>query len=103
MREDWFQYSSTEIVRILGVRFKEYRMRAQLTQQEVAERSGVSVTTIYKFENQQVTSISLTTFIMLLKALGRPDILERILPELEVDLYAQMPTGTTRQRIRHKK
>lgn len=78
-------------------------MRAQLTQQEVSERSGVSTTTIYKFENQQVTSISLSTFIMLLKSLGRTDILERILPQLEEDLYAQITTVKQRQRIRHKK
>lgn len=103
MREDWYQYSPTEITRILGERYKKYRMRSQLTQQEISERSGVSVTTIYKFENQQVTSISLSTFIMLIKALGNPNILERILPELEDDLYATMPTGKPRQRIRHKK
>ncbi len=48
---DLYEYSTTELVRLLGTRFKEYRMRCNLTQKEVAEQSGIGLTTIYKFEN----------------------------------------------------
>lgn len=34
---DLYEYSTPELVRLLGVRFKEYRMRCNLTQKEVAE------------------------------------------------------------------
>ena len=36
---------------MLGERFKEYRMRCDLTQKEISELSGVGLTTIHKFEN----------------------------------------------------
>ena len=38
---DFYGYSTPELVRLLGERFKEYRMRCNLTQKEVAERSQV--------------------------------------------------------------
>ena len=48
---DFYEYSTPELVRLLGERFKEYRMRCNLTQKEVAEQSGIGLTTIHKFEN----------------------------------------------------
>ena len=39
-----------EIIRNLGIRFREYRMRKNLTQKEVAEMTAMSIPTIYKFE-----------------------------------------------------
>lgn len=50
---DLYEYSTPELVRLLGVRFKEYRMRCNLTQKEVAELTGLGLTTIHKFENGQ--------------------------------------------------
>ena len=49
--EDYSEYSVTELVRLLGSRFKEYRLRANMTQKEVAEMSGLSMMTIHRFEN----------------------------------------------------
>ena len=48
---DLYEYSTPELVRLLGTRFKDYRMRCNLTQREVAEQSGIGLTTIHKFEN----------------------------------------------------
>ena len=47
--KDLYEYSTPELVRMLGERFKEYRMRCDLTQKEVSELSGVGLTTIHKF------------------------------------------------------
>ena len=44
---DLFEYSTPEIVRLLGNRFKEYRLRCNLTQKEVAELSSVGLTSIH--------------------------------------------------------
>ena len=49
--KDLYEYSTPELVRMYGERFKEYRMRCDLTQKEVSELSGVGLTTIHKFEN----------------------------------------------------
>ena len=51
---NFYEYSTPELVRLLGERFKEYRMCCNLTQKEVAEQSGIGLTTIHKFENGAV-------------------------------------------------
>ena len=66
---DLYEYSTPELVRLLGTRFKEYRLRCNLTQKEVAERSGVGLTTIHKFENGSAGNLSLSTFVLCLKLL----------------------------------
>ena len=63
---DFYEYSTPELVRLLGVRFKEYRLRCNFTQKEVSAQSGIGLTTIHKFENGTAGNISLSTFIVLL-------------------------------------
>ena len=65
--KELYEYSTPELIRLLGLRFKEYRMRCNLTQKEVAEQSGIGLTTIHKFENGISGNLSLATFILLLK------------------------------------
>ena len=65
--KDLYEYSTPELVRMLGERFKEYRMRCDLTQKEVSELSGVGLTTIHKFENGTAGNLSLSTFILYMK------------------------------------
>ena len=62
MTDDYTEYSTPELVRMLGARFKDYRLRADLTQKEVAETTGLSVLTIHRFENGTATNVSLGTF-----------------------------------------
>lgn len=99
---DYYEYSVPELVRLLGSRFKEYRMRANLTQKEVAEQAGLTVTTIYKFESGVATNVSLGTFLLLLKAIGHIDALDELLPELPESPYLYKQKKKV-QRIRHKK
>ena len=47
--DDLYEYSTPELVRLLGSRFREYRLRCNLTQREVAEKSGIGMTTSHKF------------------------------------------------------
>lgn len=98
---DYYEYSSNELVRMLGIRFKEYRMRCNLTQKEVAERSGVGMTTIHKFENGTAGNLSLSTFILLLKVIGQINSLNEVLPELPESPYLIRKDDKTTQRIRH--
>ncbi len=100
---DLFEYSTPELVRMLGKRFKDYRMRCNLTQKEVAEQSGLGLTTIHKFENGTAGSISLSTFILLLKVIGQIDALDNLLPELPESPYLMRKDEKKAQRIRHTK
>lgn len=95
--------STPEIVRTLGARFKDYRMRCNMTQKEVAELTGLGMTTLYKFENGTATNVSLSTFILLLKVVGRIDALNDVMPELPVSPYLVRDDDKKVKRIRHKK
>ena len=70
---EYYGYAIPELIRLLGSRFREYRMRADMTQKEVSEQSGISVTTIHKFENGVAANLSLGTLLQLLKAIGQID------------------------------
>lgn len=100
---DLYEYSTPELVRLLGERFKEYRMHCNLTQKEVAEQSGIGLTTIYKFENGTAGNLSLSTFILLLKVVGQVNALDNLMPELPESPYLIRKEEKKAQRIRHPK
>lgn len=99
---DYYGYAIPELIRLLGSRFREYRMRADMTQKEVSEQSGISVTTIHKFENGAAANLSLGTLLQLLKAIGQIDQIDNLLPELPESPYLYVHEKKI-QRIRHKK
>ncbi len=99
---DYTEYSAPELVRMLGSRFKDYRLRANMTQKEVAEMAGLSSLTIYRFENGTVTNISLSTFLLLMKAVGCIKDIENVMPEQPESPYLYKENKKM-QRVRHKK
>ena len=101
--KELYEYSTPELIRLLGLRFKEYRMRCNLTQKEVAEQSGIGLTTIHTFENGISGNLSLATFILLLKVVGQVNALDDLLPELPESPYLMRKEEKKAQRIRHKK
>ena len=101
--EDYSEYSVTELVRLLGSRFKDYRLRANMTQKEVAEMSGLSMMTIHRFENGTVKNISLGTFLLLLKAVGSINDLNELMPEQPESPYLYDNNQKKAQRVRHRK
>ena len=58
-----------------------------MTQKEVAEQSGITFTTIHKFESGGATNVSLGTFLQLLKAIEQIDAIDGLLPELPESPY----------------
>ena len=101
--EDYSEYSMTELVRLLGSRFKDYRLRVNMTQKEVAEMSGLSMMTIHRFENGTVKNISLSSFLLLLKAVGSINDLNELMPEQPESPYLYDDNQKKAQRVRHKK
>lgn len=97
---DYYEYSVPELIKLLGARFKDYRLRSNMTQKDVAEQSGVSINTITKFENGTTGSMSLGTFLLLMKAIGQIEGLDEMMPELPESAYLQNG-GKKAQRIRH--
>ena len=101
--EDYSDYSVPELVRMLGGRFKDYRLRANMTQKEVAEMAGLSVLTVHRFENGTVTNISLSTFLLLMKAVGSINDLNDVMPEQPESPYLYKENKQKIQRVRHKR
>lgn len=100
---DLYEYSTPEIVRLMGARFKDYRMRCGLTQKDVSERSGIGLTTIHKFEIGVADNLTLSTFILLMKTIGQINALDDLLPELPESPYLVRKNEKKAQRIRHSK
>ncbi len=60
-------------------RIKEYRISISMTQKELADKSGVSIRSISRFENGE--DISLSSFYKILKALNLDDRLDMLVPD----------------------
>ncbi len=93
--------STTDIIRNLGMRFRDYRLRMRMTRKEVSERAAIGMTTLYKFESGNMTDISFHTIIQLLRAVGLIENWEALLPELPESPYLYDDKGKKTQRIRH--
>ncbi len=66
-------------IKELCKRLKEYRINYPMTQQELADRSGVSVRSISRFENSG--DITLSNFIKLLETLKLSEKLNLLIPD----------------------
>lgn len=81
MNDDNYK-TNQDILNLLALRLKEYRLAARLSQQELAEKSGVSKATISHFEQGVNQNMTLNNFISLLRVLGMENRIEEVLPEL---------------------
>lgn len=96
------QMFTSEIVAMLGRRFKDYRIGCDMTQKEVANQSGISVVTIRNFENGKLYNITLGTFIELLRAIDFMDGIDEMLPEVPISPYElEKIRQGKRKRVRH--
>lgn len=95
--------SAADVVKNLGLRFHEYRMRMRMTRKDVAEAASIGMTTLYKFESGKMTDISFSTLFRLLKVIGLYESWETLLPELPESPYMYDDKGKKVQRIRHSK
>ena len=95
--------SNSEIISELGSRFREYRLFCNLTQKEVAEKSGVSIFTISQFEKGETRNIGFGTILSLLRSIGFLEEAEKLLPPLPT-LPSQLKNSKEKkERVRHEK
>ena len=95
------QYSDTQILQILGMRFKDYRLGLNLSQEELAKAAAVSVSTIHKFETGTITNLTTTNLMALLRQVGLLERIDELIPEQPANPYAS--DGTRDQkRVRRK-
>lgn len=95
--------SNNEIISELGSRFKEYRLFSNLTQKEVAVKSGVSVFTISQFEKGESGNIGFGTILSLLRSIGFISEVEKLLPPLPILPGQATRSKDRRERVRHER
>ena len=98
---DLKKYSNTQILQMLGLRFKDYRLMMNLSQVDLAKAAGVSVYTIHKFETGTITNMNITNLAALLRPVGLLDRLDDLIPEQPANPYLKVPEHQ-QQRVRKK-
>lgn len=76
-----------EVIRNLGLRFRDYRLRLRMTRKEISEAASIGMTTLYRFESGNMTDISFSSLLRLLKAIGLAENWEVLIPELPESPY----------------
>lgn len=96
----WTEKSNNAILKELGVRLKEYRIRKNMQQKELAASAGISLDTLARMEHGN--SISSEKFIRILRALEMLENLEEFIPQPPVSpLLMKKLQGKKKERVRN--
>lgn len=71
--KDWVSLSDKQIVTLICLQIRNIRLEQNITQEQLAERSGLGRASISRIEKGR--SVSLLTLVQLLRALNRLDLL----------------------------
>lgn len=84
----------------IGQQVRLERLRQNMTQSELASRSGLSTTAVNRLESAKGSSLA--TFIKVLKVLGMDAWFEQLAPEVAFSPIQQMQLGKQRERASRK-
>ena len=102
LRLEFEELNNAAMVKELGIRFKQYRISYRLTQQEVADRVGMSSVTLSNFENGKLTNLTLAHFLGLMRVLDRMKWVNELLPEIPISAYEMDKINKKKKkRVRH--
>ena len=97
----WTELSDTAILEKIGARLKTRRISRGLKQQELAEESGVGVSTIAKIESGQ--SVAFSLLISVMRTLDLLENLDLLVPEQKPSPMELLRTqGKKVKRVRNK-
>lgn len=77
--EDIYMLADEVILNKIGKRLKAVRLKQNITQQRLAEESGVSLSTVKKIENGEMRSFD--SLVRVLRTLGKLDVLQPLVEE----------------------
>lgn len=95
--------ATPDVIRNLGMRFRDYRLHLRMTRKEISEAAAIGMTTLYKFESGNMTDISFSTLLRLLRAIGLGENWNVLLPELPESPYMYVDKEKKKQRVRKNK
>lgn len=96
---DWQELSDKQILSKLAERLKEYRIRKQYTQKELAKKSGVSLNSVQNIEQGEM--VSLRVLIPVLRTLKLAGNIELLVPDVGLSpLQLLKNQGKKQQRVK---
>ena len=93
--------TSKAILQMLGERLKQYRIEYPLTQKQLADKSGVSLRCIQRFEKGE--DIQTANLVKLLGALELADHVDLLIPDVTNRPSLLLENAKRRQRVRIRK
>jgi len=93
--------SDAEITKRISAKIKEIRLKQNISRQEMADSSGVSVSSIARMEDGEIKSFE--SFLRILRSLGKIEIFMPMLQEEEIspnEYYKMVQSAKTKQRKR---
>lgn len=99
-----YEFSDEDIIKEICKRVKSIRLSCCFSQQEFADKAGVSVATIKRIESCKVNDIALSTLLKILRISGTLEGVADLVPELpESPFLINENTGKRVQRINSKR
>ena len=95
------EYSDNFIVAAFGKELREYRISLNMTQDILAAKCGVSLSTLERIENGSDTKFS--NIIKIMRAFGLIDNLGLLIPDIEDDFKAYFENKPKRKRASRQK
>ena len=86
------------ILKELGTRISQYRIALNITQADIAKKSGIAISTVQRLENGEDTKVS--NYIKIMAQLGILENFNMLIPEQELDFKAIYEERKIRQRAR---
>jgi transcriptional regulator with XRE-family HTH domain len=98
---DWYSMSDPAIIKELGQQLKRLRLKANLTQQDLSDRSGLFRSTISEIENGRISNI--LSLIQILRGLNQLELLNPFVsPDIVSPLMVAEQQLKLRKRASHK-
>lgn len=96
----WTEKSNLAILKEVGLRIKEYRIRQNLQQKELAEGAGVGLDTVVRLE--QGKNVSFDKILRILRELDMLENLEGFIPEPPLSpILMKKLQGKNKKRVRN--
>lgn len=89
--------SETAILKELGNRIKQHRISMNMTQAELAEKCGISMSTEVRIENGDDSKLS--NYIKIISVLGLVENFDLLIPEEQPDYKAMYEERPTKKRV----
>ena len=98
----WYAMSDPAIVQEIGTQLKRFRLKANMTQQELADRAGLFRSTISEIENGRIGSV--LSLIQMLRGLNQLEVLQSFVLKDEISpLMVAEQQAKYRKRASHRK